>query len=237
MKKTILFVATLLLALVFAWWASKFLTRSDIPKQRELILQAPPPFKPKLEASQNPQAARSQAASPTKPTTVQATNQQPAVNKQPSKTLDTMQTLEEIFNSKNDNDPRLDSDFNDLSAQTKNLMRQKYREIPPERRNERGTIVFLLGRNLSSAQDWAFLRGVVSEPPCLSLEDCSKEIPSQEDAHESGIEVTLAYPQIVSLKMAQRALSSSASQEAIGVIEAAKNSKVAIVARMAAPYK
>lgn len=141
-----------------------------------------------------------------------------------------LKTLEEIFLSKNDNDPRLDRDFNDLTSETKSLLRQKYRELPPERRNERGTIVYLLGKNLSSARDWAFMRGVVAEPPCLSLADCSKT----GAAGAVGDEVTLAYPALVALKQAQRALAKNrAAQGALGVIAAGKTSPTPAVARLA----
>ncbi|OGR94069.1 MAG: hypothetical protein A2V88_14435 [Elusimicrobia bacterium RBG_16_66_12] len=68
---------------------------------------------------------------------------------------------------------------------------------------------------------------MVSEPPCLSLADCTK--PSLAAA-EMGDEVTLAYPALVALRQAQRA----ASPQARGVIAAAKSSRVRVVARMAA---
>ena len=143
-----------------------------------------------------------------------------------------LRTLEEIFLSRNDNDPRLDTDFNGLSAQDRGLLRRRYRKLAPERRNERGTIVYLLGKNLRSEEDWAFLREVVSEPACLSLADCSKSVPG---AAGMGDEVTLAYPALVALKQAQRSLEQGASvEEARGVIADAKGSRARAVARLAA---
>lgn len=140
-------------------------------------------------------------------------------------------TLEDILRSRNDNDPRLDRDFLGLSADAKSLFREKYRELAPERRNERGTIVYLLGRNLTAPEDWAFLRAVAAEPPCLSLADCSK--PSGEGG-ELGDEVTLAYPSLVALRQARRAAEEGASRsEARSVLEAAKKSKMRAVARLA----
>src|SRR5207302_220894 len=85
--------------------------------------------------------------------------------------------LDEILRSRNDNDPRLDADFNDLSAETKRRFREKYGALAPEKRNERGTVVYLLGRNINDDRDWDFLREVAGEPPCLSLSDCSKRTP------------------------------------------------------------
>jgi len=140
-----------------------------------------------------------------------------------------LKTLEDILRSKNDNDPRLDSDFASLSPAAKRLLRQRYGESAPERRNERGTIVYLLGRSASSREDWEFLRAVASEPPCLSLADCSKKAPQAEGA--LGQEVTLAYPSLVALKQAERALPAEGARL---VIEAAKRSKTPIVRRTAA---
>lgn len=81
------------------------------------------------------------------------------------KTATQLRILGEIFVSKNDNDPRLDSDLRKLDEEAKAAFRAKYRALPPELRNERGTIVFLLGRNLTTAGDYAFMKNVLSEPP------------------------------------------------------------------------
>jgi hypothetical protein len=147
-----------------------------------------------------------------------------------------LQVLDEILASGNDNDPRLDNDFNALSPEAKRLFRERYRGFAPELRNHRGTIVFLLGRNLSAPEDWAFLRGVAAEPPCLSLADCAR---AGEGGHGMGDEVTLAYPSLVALEQARRVLEESggkgpAAREALGVVAAAKASRVKAVARKAA---
>ncbi len=147
--------------------------------------------------------------------------------------------LKEILRSGNDNDPRLDSAFNDLSPQAKGLFRQKYQQLPAEERNERGTIIYLLGRNLRSAEDWEFLHTVVNEQPCLSLADCSKETRAVPDGHLS---ITLAYPALVALKQAERTLNESraagrrdeASRQALRLIGAAKNSGQKTISDMAA---
>ena len=147
--------------------------------------------------------------------------------------------LEEILRSGNDNDPRLDRAFNDLSPQAKRLFRQKHHQLPAEERNERGTIIYLLGKNLNSAEDWEFLHTVINEQPCLSLEDCSKEMKAVPDGHLS---TALAYPALVALKQAERTLSESreagrrdeASRQALRLIIAAKNSGQKKVSDMAA---
>jgi hypothetical protein len=145
--------------------------------------------------------------------------------------------LDDILRSRNDNDPRLDSEFNHLTLQTKVLFQGTYGGLRPEKRNERGTIVYLLGKNTDSAGDWAFLRIVVTEPPCLSLADCSKK-PARGGGEEAmGDEVTLAYPCLVALKSAQRVLESSKDPNQIkgaqSVVAAAKTSKVSAVVKLA----
>ena len=147
-----------------------------------------------------------------------------------------LKTLEDILASKNDNDPRLDSDFEDLSPRAKSLFRAKYRELAPELRNERGTIVYILGKNPSSGEDWDFLAHAAAEPPCWSLADCSKKAKT---AAEADDEVTLAYPALVALRQAQRMLQEPGKggkdrKEALAVVKAGKGSKMPAVTRMAA---
>jgi hypothetical protein len=158
--------------------------------------------------------------------------------------------LQDILRSRNDNDLRLDHDFNDLSPAAKRLFRNKYAEIAPEKRNERGTIVYLLGKNLKVPEDWAFLKQVALEPPCLSLSDCSKKPALGSDEEATGDEVTLAYPSLVALRQArlaaqeshrvaasaQGAATTAAEKTARALFAAAKGSKTRAVARMAASY-
>ena len=159
-----------------------------------------------------------------------------------------LEELETILLSRNDNDPRLDLDFNGLSPEDKRLFRKKYREIAAERRNERGTIVYLLGKNLRTSEDWKFFRQVALEPPCLSLSDCSKKPAPGSDEEATGDEVTLAYPSLVALRQAARAVEQSraarlsaqgaskgaAEKAALGLFAAAKESKTRAVTHLAA---
>ena len=138
---------------------------------------------------------------------------------------DKVRLLEEILNGRDDNDPRLDSSFNSLPSAVRLRFQQKYRSLPPESLNQRGIIVYLLGKNIADASDWAFLREVAAEPPCLSLADCSKAASGDGSA---GDAVTLAYPSLVALKQAERLLSSSRA-EALGVVRAGKASRVPAV--------
>ena len=161
-----------------------------------------------------------------------------------------LEELETILLSRNDNDPRLDLDFNGLSTEDKRLFRKKYRAIAAEKRNERGTIVYLLGRNLRAAEDWKFFRQVALEPPCLSLSDCSKKPVPGSDEEATGDEVTLAYPSLVAVNRArrvveaardarvaaQRSTEGEGEKEALALIAAARKSKTAVVSRAAIAY-
>jgi len=267
MKTAVLIAAALAVLAVCGWWAARFWSRGGVsgrgeppalaaPESSRIGRQARPAggraaSRPAGGAGERLRAGPASAtAEEPKPRAEMARPQGAGGRPRPryeAEAAAKLETLQEILGSKNDNDPRLDRDFNDLSPEVKRLLRQKYRRIPPERRNDRGTIVYLLGRNLKSAEDWTFLREVVSEPPCLSLADCSKEMKTEDDHRALGAEVTLAYPSLVALKQAQRVLeeartaagqapgaSTAAAREALLVIRAAKNSKTPIVAKTAA---
>ena len=148
-----------------------------------------------------------------------------------SGTQDKAALLEEILRARNDSDPRLESAFNGLSPEMRKSFRETYRRLPPERRNQRGTIVYLLGKNLAAPEDWAFLREVAAERPCLSMADCGKAASGEDD------ETSLAYPALVALIQAERVLSgggsASSRREALSVIRAGKSSASPAVAEEA----
>jgi len=155
-----------------------------------------------------------------------------------------LKILDEILNSRNDNDRRLDTEFSRLSPETKLAMREKYSSLAPEKRNERGTLVFILGRNLTGPEDVKFLQEVLQEKPCLSLADCSVAAkpetsvsPKDQDA-AMGNDVTLVYPQIVALKSVEKFFQSGAPVPALApalrkVIQTGQASASPTVARVA----
>jgi hypothetical protein len=111
--------------------------------------------------------------------------------------------LQQILASHNDNDPRMDIDLKDLSPEVKKAMVGLYADMPTEKRNDRGTIVFLIARQIGDKADVDFLKSVLMEKPCLSLSDCTKSaLPAGgETAHLEGIsEVTANYPQLTAMK-------------------------------------
>lgn|GEM_PF-1077844 len=111
--------------------------------------------------------------------------------------------ISEILSSKNDNDPRYDTELRDFSPEAKRAMVRRYADTRPEKRNERGTYVFVIGREIKDAADVAFLKSVLNEKPCLSLENCDRapESGSGEEEHLGAInETTANYPQLVAIR-------------------------------------
>lgn len=138
-----------------------------------------------------------------------------------------LQILDEVLASKNDNDPRLDSELRILGDIARKEFREVYDKLAKESLNERGTVVFLLGRNLAGEGDFRFIQNVLKEPACKSLANCTAgsaqagapqlgRQPSDTStsdrahsaahaAHEAGVdEVTLVYPQLMALRMIGR---------------------------------
>ena len=122
-----------------------------------------------------------------------------------------LETLHEILRAENDNDPRLDTELVGLGA-LKGVLREEYAKLAPEKRNARGTIVFLIGRELETQDDMMFMASVLSETPCLSLQDCRLAPPASSDPDATtGTDVALAYPQIVAIKSLEAYLEKSAA--------------------------
>lgn len=126
-----------------------------------------------------------------------------------------LKVLEDIFQSKNDNDPRMDQVLVNLSEPVKEALRKRYQELKPELRNERGTIAFLVGREVREGRgtpiDVEFLKSILLEKPCMSLADCSRVETGQssEEEHLQGIyETTANYPQLMDLRYLKQSLQS-----------------------------
>ena len=147
--------------------------------------------------------------------------------------------LDAVIAGKNDNDPRLDRELRELTPAARALFRERYRSYPNEQRNEKGTVVFLLGRNLTSSEDFKFLGEVLAEPPCLSLESCGRESTDAKDDHRNlGVDTTLAYPQIVALKSLERHLLTPGTkpqfiEDALTQLRTARGSKIQKVSELA----
>lgn len=116
----------------------------------------------------------------------------------PESEKEAWQALEDVLHSKNDNDPRLDKELADLSLEFHKALFMKYQNLKPEDRNGRGTLVFLIARDLKNKADLEFLQTVYEESPCLNMADCTA--PSVDDSTGSGSqETSLNYPQLVGL--------------------------------------
>lgn len=150
-----------------------------------------------------------------------------------------LKTLSEILSSRNDNDPRLDTELKTLSELAKEKIREMYKALPSEKRNERGTLVFLLGRNLSSPADFEFMRNVLLETPCRSLADCTKNpavsFSPNQDEHPAAQGALLAYPQLVALQSLEKYLATDDGYKelALDLVKSAESSQVLEVRKMA----
>jgi hypothetical protein len=167
---------------------------------------------------------------------------QPPVPLPSTEDLQQLRALDEVLAAKNDNDPRLDHELRSFSPAARYLVRERYEATLAEKRNERGTLVYLLGRDLEAGEDVAFLDQVLSEPPCRSLSSCDKEekgaVTPDQRHYESVNEVTLAYPQIVALKSVEGYLKSKGADAPLSpalhqVLEKARTSPVRKVASLA----
>jgi hypothetical protein len=111
--------------------------------------------------------------------------------------------LREILDSKNDNDPRIDTELKGLSSGLKRALVASYLDQPKEKLNERGTIVFLIGREIASPPDVDFLKGVLLEKPCMSISDCSRAPAphaGEDDHREMVNDTTIRYPQLMAIQ-------------------------------------
>ncbi len=113
--------------------------------------------------------------------------------------------FEQILVSKNDNDPRMDSELGKLSPELHRALRDRYQTLAVENRNGRGAIAFLIARDLQSVADVDFLKSIYQESPCLGFKNCAVAEP--QDPHMSGIQQTsLDYPQLAALYQLDRRL-------------------------------
>ncbi len=118
-----------------------------------------------------------------------------------------LELLRTVIKTGKDNDPRVDKELKSLTPALKNALKKEYEQLPPEHRNGRGFIAFIIGRSMSEQADVDFLAKVVQEEPCLSFKDCSAKGPMYQEAEEHSTQVTLNYPQIVATKMLKQNLS------------------------------
>ncbi|AZZ36012.1 hypothetical protein CIK05_04135 [Bdellovibrio sp. qaytius] len=116
-------------------------------------------------------------------------------------------TLEEILKSKNDSDARV-KELKNLTPAFHKALIEKYNTLKMEDRNGRGFIVFLVAKDLKSAEDLDFLQKVYQEAPCMNLENCNGSS-VEDNPHNAGIDqTTLVYPQLVALYQIEKQLDS-----------------------------
>ncbi len=117
--------------------------------------------------------------------------------------------FQEIVNSRNDNDPRIDQDLKTLSPKMHENLMKAYQNLPMENRNSRGLIAFLVARDLQSAKDVQFLKSIYQEQPCMSMGDCSKTEANPDPHAEATNQTSLNYPQLAGLYQLEQKLERS----------------------------
>lgn len=113
--------------------------------------------------------------------------------------------FQEVVNSRDDNDPRIDQELRNLSPRMHENLRKTYQQLPMESRNSRGLIAFLIARDLQSVQDAEFLKGIYEEEPCRSMSDCTKAEASDPHADATN-QTSLNYPQLAGLYQLEQRL-------------------------------
>lgn len=145
--------------------------------------------------------------------------------------------LKEILNSKNDNDPRIDTELKVLDNVVKSRLINYYKSLNKEQLNERGTVVFLMGRNLTTPQDLNFLKEVLNEGECLSLSNCTIAEGGSDPHHQGTEATTLAYPQLMALLALDKLLSGNPTAEqkkwALDQLQESSKSPITLVQRKA----
>ena len=96
--------------------------------------------------------------------------------------------FESIYNSKNDNDPRMDRELKKMSVALHEALYEKYDSLLPENHSGKALIAYLIARDLTTTNDAQFLKKVFQESPCLSLPDCKTQ--SSENSHHSATDQT-----------------------------------------------
>lgn len=209
-------------------------------QQVAVSTQAPQAVVPAQDAAASTQAAQPQqqgAAQPQKQiyaapehqlTAPKLSAPQPAAAPLQAK----LDILNQILASGNDNDPRLDTSFNDMTQEEKRALESKYAALPREQHNQRGTIVYLLGRDPRTKADWDFLSETAAEPPCQGLRSCDSAEDLPNDHRDIGIELTLSYPSMMALRQAENAVKRGNSA-GMAVVRAAAESSSRVVSEEA----
>ena len=112
----------------------------------------------------------------------------------------------EIWDSRTDNDPRLDTDLRVLSKELKSALKEFYTSLPKEDFAGRGLVSMLIARQAKTVDDLKFVNKVLEEKPCLSLANCNEASTDSDPHHDDPNGTTLCYPQLAAVYQLQRAV-------------------------------
>lgn len=105
--------------------------------------------------------------------------------------------LNQVLVDQMDNDSRVDRELSKLNQKDRMDFRDKYRSLKPESLKNRGLIVYLLGRNIETQGDLEFLKEVLNERNCLSLENCA--VTDGKTLGEPSLATHLVFPKLMAL--------------------------------------
>ena len=194
-------------------------------------------YRPEKRVLESRQQQQQEGQKPSQVLAISAVSKKTVTAKEIQTSLSTekAKVLDQVLKAHNDNDPRLDRELRTLNEDDKQAFRTRYESMPAEMLNERGTIVFLLGRNITTQQDFDFLARVVSEPPCQSLTNCkaSAEESAKHDHHAGINQITLNYPQLNALQALSKAPSEFEDQSRRFIEQQGQSASSQVVQAMA----
>jgi hypothetical protein len=163
-------------------------------------------------------------------------NLNPAFSVDPnSKVSAKVAVLNQVLADQTDNDSRVDHELSKLNQKDRLDFRDKYRSLRAESLRDRGLIVYLLGRNIETQGDLDFMKEVLNERNCLSLENCA--VTDQKTLSAPEMASHLAFPKlmaIAALKAKLEARPSNKMREAIeSILQGARASMNPLIVKAA----
>lgn len=119
-----------------------------------------------------------------------------------------LKIVQEILISENDNDPRINTEFENLSLKLKMSLFDQYQALAGEKRKQKALIVLLLSRQIQTNEDVELLKKVFEDQQCLSLQDCKVKTTETDFYNAAMEEIIINYPQMILLYEISKHLSS-----------------------------
>lgn len=129
-------------------------------------------------------------------------------NKIDEKTHEKLARLEQVLSSNHDHHPELDTEFRQLTPALKTAMVNRYHSLDPSALNQRGTLVFILGREIQDSGDLQFFRQVLTENS------------KQPGAKTFSDDLSDHYPSVMAIRMQEERVKEEKASVLRGEVEA-----------------